>query len=58
MAKTYRELLEFLNKYPDRLDDTVTVLDVIDGEYYPLHEINVTTEKDDVLDEGHIVLVM
>lgn len=55
---TYRELLQFLKgleqNNDDRLDDSVTIYNSVDGEYYPsdLLEFN----GDDVLDDGHLFI--
>ena len=53
------ELLEIINEKgladPLSLQDTVTVYDASEGEYYPADTI-AFEEADDVLDAGHMFL--
>jgi hypothetical protein len=53
---TYKELLEFLASLsPEQLNQTVTVFDSVEEEYYPLASISFT-DVVDVLDANHAVL--
>lgn len=55
---TYRQLLELLKQLdPSRLDDNVTVFDVKSEEYLGVSHTEVIAVTD-VLDEGHLVLVI
>ena len=51
---TWRSLLETLLLH-ERLDDSVTVYDAAEGEYYPADLIEFE-EADDVLDKGHMFI--
>jgi hypothetical protein len=57
---TYRQLLEFLKGLEqdrdDRLDDTVQVYMVSDGEYYPADMFEIELTGDDVLNECHLFI--
>lgn len=54
---TYRQLLEKLNQLPDeRLDDTATVYDQVEDEFYAAHGLEIN-DLDDVLDLGHPYIV-
>jgi hypothetical protein len=55
MNITYRQLIQRLPE--DRLDDNISVYDAEDGEYYPVQEIE-TEPEDDVLDKGHVFLII
>ena len=56
---TYRELFEMLrNINPERLDDTVTVLEPHENEYIPVICAFESSENNDVLDPGHLFLVL
>lgn len=51
---TWRSLLDTLVLH-ERLDDSVTVYDAAEGEYYPADLIEFE-EADDVLDKGHMFI--
>ncbi|HMW10664.1 MAG TPA: hypothetical protein PJ987_09485 [Bacteroidia bacterium] len=52
-TRTYRELLEVLNKLePSQLNQDITLKDNQE-EYYGLEIVVSEEEEDDVLDEGH-----
>jgi hypothetical protein len=51
---TWRSLLNTLVLH-ERLDDSVTVYDAAEGEYYPADLIEFE-EADDVLDKGHMFI--
>ena len=51
---TWRSLLDTLVLH-ERLDDSVTVYDAAEGEYYPADLIEFE-EDDDVLDKGHMFI--
>jgi hypothetical protein len=55
---TYAELLNLLYQMPkDRLEDTVTIKDVTQDEYYGVTGFEIAKdENNDVLDEGHLFL--
>ena len=55
---TYRQLIEH-SKYftKEQLDQTVTIFDVDDDEYFPCNGISITQE-DGVLDKKHIILII
>ena len=55
---TYRQLIES-SKYftKEQLDQTVTIFDVDDDEYFPCNGISITQE-DGVLDKKHIILII
>lgn len=60
MTLTYRDLRKFLDKIPryptyDMWDQSVTIYDPINDEYYPIDKVWVE-EDTDVLDCPHIVL--
>ena len=57
---TYRQLLEALDKLPkDRLDDTVTIVVSEDEEYFGAKELAfVSEEENNVLDDGHLIIVI
>ena len=56
---TYRQLLNSLNSLPlNNLDDTVSVFNHNTDEYMHIVATEITNEDCDVLDEGHLVLVM
>ena len=56
---TYRELLEKLQAMSaDRLDDTVTVYEPYEDEYIAAVELVESTEENDVLDPGHLIMVL
>lgn len=55
---TYRQLLKKCQQVPDnRLDDDVMVFDKESEEYRPVTHVEQAGEENDVLDEGHLVLV-
>ena len=58
---TWRELYKvIINKASKEqmfIDETVTVYDAADGEYYPADTIEFE-EADDVLDAGHMFIVI
>ena len=56
---TYAELLENLKAMPpERLADTATVYVSGVDEYYPVMTTEVASDKQDVLDAGHWVVVV
>ncbi len=57
---TYRELLDALKYLPkDRLDDTVTVYNPLEDEFFAVSEIEEADETvHDALDPGHLFLTM
>jgi hypothetical protein len=56
---TYAELLNILYSMPkDRLEDTITIYDAENDEYYPITRTEFSDEEtNDVLDKGHLFLV-
>jgi len=53
---TYRNLIKHLMDLPpQRLDDTVTVLDIVNGEFFAAKNFAIADEYD-VLDEGHFYI--
>lgn len=56
---TYAELLNILySMSKDRLEDTITIYDKENEEYYPIYSSEITNEENcDVLDVGHLILV-
>ena len=52
-SATYKDLVEYLEKNPDRLDDNISVR-ILD-EYYEC-SIKIADSFDGVLDEDHIFL--
>jgi hypothetical protein len=57
-AITYRELAEQISNLPeDRKDDTLTLFDPVEGEYYPAC-LDYTGDEDDILDAGHAVITI
>ena len=53
---TYKELLESLNELSaEQLNQTVTVYNAADDEYYPVNSCNVSL-VDDVLDKDHFFI--
>lgn len=56
---TYAELLNILYSMPkDRLEDTITIYDSEDEEYYPVTRHEFSEEAtNDVLDSGHLFLI-
>jgi hypothetical protein len=58
-AITYAELLERLKKLPPkRLQDTATVFVATEDEYFAVMTTEISSEKQDVLDPGHLVMVV
>jgi len=56
---TYHELFQVLRAMPPiRLHDTVTIYDRDKDEYIPVVSRFETTDDHDVLDYGHLVLVI
>jgi hypothetical protein len=56
---TYRQLLKKLQSMPDAsLDDTVTVFNNDDEEFYPVDRAKIADDDCDVLDEGHLYLTI
>mgnify|MGYP003738943439 CR=1 FL=1 len=54
---TYRQLRKHLQEMIDsRLDDDVTIFDEENSEYFPVKSFKISTEENDVLDEGHAYL--
>ena len=59
MNLTYRSLMEHLQEMDnDRLEDNVTVFDTEGDEFLPAIKLETTKEECDVLDEGHLVIVI
>ena len=57
MNITYRQLAQAILAQPaERLDDNVTVL--VGDEFFPINELCVSTNETDVLDEGHLFLMV
>jgi len=58
---TWRELYKIIIRKASKeqmfIDETVTVYDAADGEYYPADMIEFE-EADDVLDAGHMFIVI
>ena len=58
---TWRELYKVIirkaSKEPTFIDETVTIYDAADGEYYPADTIEFE-EADDVLDAGHMFIII
>ena len=56
---TYSQLLNILSTIPkDRLEDTITIYDKENEEYYPIYSSEFSNEKDcDVRDHGHLILI-
>jgi len=58
---TWRELYKIIIRKASKeqmfIDETVTVYDAADGEYYPADTIEFE-EADDVLDAGHMFIVI
>lgn len=56
MDLTYRDLFNFLQTLPkERMDDSISILDAEDDEYYPVFKINIAKE-DDVIEKGSVIL--
>jgi len=59
MAITYRQLREKLNSLPEKnLDDHVTMYDQSSDEYYSAEAIEVTSGENEVLEEGHLFIII
>lgn len=58
MSATYADLLKYLLElqanHDNRLQDTITVYNSIDGEYYPAEFLEF--DGDNILDDGHIFI--
>ena len=55
---TYEKLEKFLAQLsPEQKQQDVTIYDQAADEYYPLHKLE-TTQYDDVLDKGHLTIVI
>jgi hypothetical protein len=58
-AITYAELIENLKALPpEKLNDTATVYVPGVGEFYPVMTTEVLDVSQDVLDPGHLVMVV
>ena len=58
MNMTYRQLLDYLQAMSqERLDDNITIRDTDSDEYIPVQAIEVV-DVPDVLDKGHVYLVL
>jgi hypothetical protein len=58
-AITYAKLLENLKKLPpERLQDTATVFVAEEDEYYAVMTTEISSDKQDVLDPGHLIMVV
>ena len=56
MNLRYRDLKKALDSLPEeQLDQNVSVYVSSEDEYFPLKELDLA--EDDVLDEGHLILV-
>lgn len=57
---TFKQLLEELQAMPeDRLEDTATIYEPYDGEYYAISGVGIAREEDnDQLDPGHFYMVL
>ena len=56
---TYNDLIKALKMIPkERLEDTVTVFDPSADEYTAVEEAQVSDYDTDVLDPGHLFLVL
>jgi len=56
MNVTYRDLVDkIFDMDPKRMGDNLTILDNHDGEYYPVSELFIVDNSDDV---GHNSLVL
>jgi len=56
---TYKELLKQLNRMSsDRLEDTATIYDPYTDEYVAVVDTRIADKDVDVLDEGHLYLIM
>ena len=56
MDLTHRDLFNFLQTLPkERMDDSISIHDVEDDEYYPISKISIAKEND-VLDKGAVIL--
>ena len=55
---TYKELMMLIKENPDQWDNTVSLLDNFIGEYLELRGFNFATENNDVLDNGHLFLII
>ena len=56
---TYRQLRKKLQEMQEsRLDDDATIWDKENDEYKPVRFVEETGEDCDVLDEGHLVIVV
>lgn len=57
LITTYRELQIAVNKIPnERLDDNITIFDVLDDEFYPKTIEIHAAQGIDVLDDGHVYI--
>ncbi len=56
---TYRELRNVLNQVSEKqLDQNVTVFVAPQDEMYPVGLIETSSDKQDILDPGHLVLIV
>lgn len=56
---TYRKLKEAIEAIPEnQLDDNVTIYDPADEEFYQALTTEITDEEVDVLDPGHLIIVI
>lgn len=53
---TYKSLFNVLDAYREKHGDHVSIK--IGDEYYELDEICISSKENDILDEGHIYLVV
>ncbi len=59
MSITYRELMKRLQALPpERLDDTATIFLLDTDEFHPVHDTEIASDKQDVLDPGHFFLLV
>ena len=56
MDLTHRDLFNFLQTLPkERMDDSISIHEAEDDEYYPISKISISKEND-VLDKGAVIL--
>ena len=56
---TYRSLRKILQEMDEmRLDDEATVFSIADDDYHPIECTEIVDDRNDVLDEGHMVIVI
>jgi hypothetical protein len=62
LSATWEDLRLYLNKLQeagdDRLQDNLVAYDPSDGEYYPSEYVEFNGKEDDILDDGHIFIML